>query len=280
METVLAWCTRHKSLALVVAALYYGATVFLHDHVNTLFLNVRDACGPHVYNGTLGAVSIALLGGLTRCLWRWTAPGRHHRVTVVYWLTSLSLMGLAYIVLVTLISEFVHFLQYALLAVLLFALTRRYSETIVWITLLGALDEAYQYAVLHRHATIYYDFNDVVLNVLGGGMGIVLSFARIKREPSSREADTPANRFCSPALLTLALVLTIGVLLRLLGQLHWAPGEAGTPLLLLSRSPPPPTFWTYVPWGQRFHILQPLPAVLLTLILTAFYAKLDRLSQR
>ncbi len=192
-------------------------------------------------------------------------------------------MGLttaAYLHLVTLISEFVHFLQYALLAVPLFALTRRYGDTVVWITLLGALDEAYQYAVLHQHRTIYYDFNDVLLNLLGGGMGVILIFAGTAGALSGWQAGPSINRLHSPARLTLALILATGILLRLLGHLHGAPGEAGVPLLLLSRSPSPPTFWTQVPWGKRFHILQPLPAVLLMLILIAFYATLDHLAHR
>ena len=77
-------------------------------------------------------------------------------------------------------SEAIHFVQYGILALLLIPLVRRCGETIVLVTLLGILDEAYQYWVLHGDWGVYYDFNDVVLNLLGAAMGVLVPRIRWK----------------------------------------------------------------------------------------------------
>ena len=51
--------------------------------------------------------------------------------------------------------------------------------------LLGAVDEGYQYWILHRDWGIYFDFNDVVINALGAGLGVVFLLATTDRSTLS-----------------------------------------------------------------------------------------------
>lgn len=73
--------------------------------------------------------------------------------------------------------EAIHFIQYAFLAIPVFALTLRPSQTVFWAALMGALNEAYQYFVLYPdNREVYFDFDDIVLNLIRAGIGVVMIF--------------------------------------------------------------------------------------------------------
>ncbi|NNF08549.1 MAG: hypothetical protein HKN21_17440, partial [Candidatus Eisenbacteria bacterium] len=169
MTRAMMWLGSHKAVTLFLGLIYYILTVVLHDQVQGIFLAAKDQFGLKAY--TIGLIAITL-GGLllvTLLILKKSSPGR--RLGLVYWFVSMVLIAVAYIVILVLPSEYIHIAQYAVLALFVYPLCRRFTDTVVWVTILGALDEWYQYAILHADWGIYFDFNDVVLNLLGGGMG-------------------------------------------------------------------------------------------------------------
>jgi VanZ family protein len=73
--------------------------------------------------------------------------------------------------------ENIHFPQYAVLTLTIFALFKHFGATVFWVTLSGVFDEGYQYFVLYRNNNIVYlDFNDIVLNLIGAGIGVALIY--------------------------------------------------------------------------------------------------------
>jgi phosphatidylserine synthase len=70
--------------------------------------------------------------------------------------------------------EYIHLPQYALLSVLLVKGGLPMEWAWLAATSLGALDEGYQFVFLRRGRPEYYDWNDIVLNAIGAGFGLVL----------------------------------------------------------------------------------------------------------
>jgi hypothetical protein len=196
----------------------------------------------------------------------------------VYWLCTLSLAIASYHTLFVMNVEAIHFVQYAVLAVLLFPLTRRCGETVFWATLIGAVDEAFQYLVLHGDRVVYYDFNDVLLNAIGAGFGVLMVAGMPAGQEFLKQAGTYSvtKLLRSPAFVT-AVSLTAAIAFGwLTGLVRLLPSEdASTWSLVLRRCGPVSRFWLHASWGKTYHEVQPGEGALGALVLIAFYALLD-----
>ncbi|PHN04426.1 hypothetical protein CRP01_20670 [Flavilitoribacter nigricans DSM 23189 = NBRC 102662] len=190
-------------------------------------------------------------------------------ITIGYLLLTLTLMMLAYFSIFVLATELVHFPQYAILAILLFPLSWRYGDTLFWATLLGALDEAYQYFYLAPDRTDYYDFNDVVINFLGAALGLVFlrSFAGCWPSPSRRSWQQSPVLWTGAALILL-IVTAIGS-----GWLSVYPGESSTETGFLLVRKMPEAFWSQF-HHIRYHVVLPEEGLLLLGILFLGYSGL------
>jgi hypothetical protein len=119
-----------------------------------------------------------------------------HRMQAVrhfgIWLLLLILMYVADRLLIVNNIERIHFPQYAVLSLLLGFSLR--SEKLIFFTssFAGFVDELLQYIMKPDH-TNYLDFNDIVLNMLGAGIGIALLIGL--RKPSSTEIQKYEKRF-------------------------------------------------------------------------------------
>lgn len=79
--------------------------------------------------------------------------------------------------------EVIHFIQYAILSLLLMSIFKDFSLSFFVSMLLGILDEIYQYFVLYAgQPDVYLDYNDMVLNNHGAIMGIIIYL--LVRNPS------------------------------------------------------------------------------------------------
>lgn len=79
--------------------------------------------------------------------------------------------------------EAIHFIQYAILSLLLMILFKDLYLSFFISMLLGLLDEIYQYFVLYAgQPDVYLDYNDMLLNNHGAIMGIIIYL--VVRNPS------------------------------------------------------------------------------------------------
>lgn len=275
--------------------LYVATVVLLHDGAQAFFLRAQASLGRSMYTVAAVTVNVLFFAMLSVAL----ARTRRH-VVLLYWAYVLALAAASYFVLVAVATETIHFLQFGIVALPVHALCRRKAETIVWVTLIGLVDEAWQYFVLHADWGIYLDFNDVVLNAIGAGMAVVL-IAAVEPLPAagelegSRQRDTHVHasdlrdlrgpvpgslaRFLRslPVVLVLLLVLA-STSLWASGLLRIFPADDGvSPLVLLSRAAPAEAFWTIAEWShKRFHVLHPVLGTLLALGIGASFIGLDR----
>jgi len=235
MDRLIQWLRQHRVLTAAAAGLYFAAVVLLHEEVSK--------------------VSIWLQNRLSlRCF-------------------TAFLVGASYNTLLVANLESIHYPQYALLAVPVFALTTSFGQTVLAITLLGAVDEAYQFFVLENWK--YFDFNDIILNLVGGGIGVLLVFTFSTRRPAARTRRL-WRLVRSPLFLATFLVVAAGFLLYLLGLLKLYPGpDAAGAWIVLSKVASSDAFWITLPWGRKYHVLTPIEGLVLAGVLTGCYAFMD-----
>ncbi len=176
---------------------------------------------------------------------------------------SLAIISLNLLIIVNV--EIIHFIQYGLLAILLFPMLGEFFICFFICMLLAFVDEGYQYYCLPIRTT-YFDFNDVVLDFIGAGFG--LSFLRTFPEISTliqeKKWGVKSTWFSWLAILAAAvLCIKLGFLQVYSleeGNDHWT-------TLVIKKSE---GFWTKDPHGI-FHVMSPLEGVLCLSILLIIY---------
>lgn len=206
------------------AALYFVLATLGHLQFSVWLVSQRSLSWQgqvHTYSlrdalpWLLPLAALALLGWL---IWSATRQGTRQRTPVVaaYWLLWAGCVGAVDRWLTFSVPEYFHYPQYALLAWLLaHALDpeRRHwpvGRLLALTTLLGALDEAAQYLWITTSYSHYFDFNDVLVNLLAAALGVMLYYGF--RTPPPR-AHMPARAGRNPplsAVLPVMLVLAIG----------------------------------------------------------------------
>jgi len=132
---------------------------------------VADRLGWLVYNRSLTVASALLAIAVLVVTWR-----RRQALPVSFWPTTLGLVLLGVLaqqLLLVASIENIHYPQYALLALLLGRGGLPLETSWLVATGLGIVDEGYQYLVLRTGTPSYLDWNDIVLNAIGAGLGVV-----------------------------------------------------------------------------------------------------------
>lgn len=153
------------------------------------------------------AASLALLGWLVWAARRARTPGR----MLIGWALWLAAVALVDRDLTYSINEVAHYPEYAIVAWLLaatldpFRMARPVGRVLFWTTLLGAVDECQQYIWIAPSYGDYFDFNDVLVNLLGGVLGLLLyyRFEPLPMRPARLRPSIP--EMLAAALLTAAL---------------------------------------------------------------------------
>jgi hypothetical protein len=272
LQNFITFTTRHRRAVLALTGLYYVLVLALHEPLSKVSVWLQEKLTIKTYNSAV-TVLIALAGIMTASyLIRILLRHEDRKKKAAYLVFTGLLLFLTYRNFLVVNVESIHFLQYAILAAPLYALTGSYGQSIFWVTLLGAIDEAYQYFFLYPDWK-YLDFNDIVLNLLGGACLLVIVFI------SEKPGDRVIRR---RSLLTPPMPLIIFILLILL-IIPFLTGIAGSypaegvedPPVLLSRQPPPEDFWQEMKWGKKYHVLSPVEGTVMTAILIGAYSLLD-----
>lgn len=229
-------------------------TIVAHEVVNQRVRALQGRLGPATFAALAGSVAVLLVAAFIVALARSPRAGRAPlAIGFVLWLAAAAV---AYRYLFTVVSEAVHYVQYAGLVLLLFPLLGRIAAALLAANLIGIADEAFQFWGLHPDWGVYLDWNDIVLNALGVLLGgLLLALAGVASRPDAR-----ATRRLFAATTAL---LVAGAALVLAGKIVPHAGadreRAANAWLLLDRgdvSSQP--FWVQADWAQkRFHVMLP-----------------------
>lgn len=285
MDAGLRWLNGRPRVALVSLFIYVPFIVLSHNLVQRQVRALRDAITRPLFNVLMLGIVLLALVGLTVWILRASRgmAQRDHRIRA--WVIALAGTFVSYLYLVVQFSESVHYPQYAVLAVVLFALTRSYGDTFLLITIISLIDEGYQFWYLRAHLPSYFDFNDTLLNQVGALLGLALVFGTSRTFPvRARERSWRAELHRSWALRLSAALFVVCAIGWAAGLLQRYPGERETTawVLLDKRNDRPPGFWR--PGGRGadkpFHLVTHTEGPLLTLALLAGMLGIDRPRRR
>lgn len=265
MLPLINWLSKHKAVNVVLIGIYYLLAVLPHEQVGVFISkNVRKPMGLEAYDRIMLQIAIGglLLYGIV-VIWNIIKKPKQYP-TLIYLIANICFASASVFALFVLNIEAIHFFQYGLLALLLFPLLRSYSATLFWGTILGAIDEAYQYFYLSPDRTDYFDFNDVILDLIGVAFGLILlrSF-----NPSISKVKSWLNK---PIFITSMGIGLLTGLVHLMGWLRFYPDDTAKQAFLLVKKVPT-DFWSKVPPNITFHIVQPLEGIILIILLLVFF---------
>lgn len=276
MNSMISFMRRHRLLTCVSGGSYYIATILLHEEVSKVSVWLENALTIRGYNKVLAVLGIFFISAFSLFVLGRIRKSSDRHFKIFFLLFTLALVIISFKTLFVVNVEYIHFFQYAVLAVPLFALTLHFGGTAYWITLLGAIDEAYQYFILYP-TWKYLDFNDIVLNLTGGGIGIVLIYAMLDTKTSGLCSGLSLRRAMkSPPVITSALIASGALLAYMSGLMRFYPKEGSkNALVMLSRAPASKDFWMHFKWGKTCHVLTPAEGVALAVILICTYSLID-----
>lgn len=254
-----------KNLNFTILTVYYLFSTLPHEWVGVQISRWRDDLDLDDYNRIVLLLFVIIALSVAGLLFKKFINQSNKWPILRAGIISLILCFLVVQYLFVLNVEIIHFLQYAILAVLIYPLCRDYRQILLWTLTLGVLDEAYQYFYLAPFRTNYFDFNDVLADVVGGTIGlVVLKILGKKHFPVASFLKSPwfiCNAFLTGALIILYAVGIWGI---------YPESEAN--FLLVKR--PPTQFWSTVHPGITYHILRPWSGVLCLFVLVTLYPML------
>ncbi|MEX2500284.1 MAG: hypothetical protein WD397_15560 [Wenzhouxiangellaceae bacterium] len=186
---------------------YYAASVLGHLEVSLWLVQRResDLLGSYRLAEFLPHAGALLLAAVVIWQARRARHGTNRAATLAAWATWLVAAVLVDRFLIYSFAEYLHYPQYALLAWMLARLhdpnrtAFAVGPVLLAVTVLGIADEVLQYTWITVSYSNYLDFNDFLLNLLGGAAGLLLYFGFAPGQPaqsrdSASAGATPSSR--------------------------------------------------------------------------------------
>ena len=255
----------------LLVLIYYLLVVLPHETFGAWIARTLDKpLGRETYNLLIMGMGVAGFVAYLYLIWKGTKSKRYSKSTWMYLLLTLTLIVFCINVLMVVNVEMIHFVQYATFAVLIFPLFQNYQATLLYATLFGAIDEAYQYLVLAPEKSNYYDFNDVFIDMIGVTLGLILI-----RAYGIRDKATTKPFYKRPVFIGLVSLLGIILFSYLQGwtSLHVDP-NLDIPFPLIKKMKP--DFWTIIHPNVKFHVVRPWEWIILTLGLWLVYRRIGK----
>lgn len=263
---------QHKTIAFLLFVTYFLGLVYFHDAATVLADWLKYKLTLKYYNISLLLFGLVVSISAAFYLWRKIRKGLGYRIIFLWFLITVLAMFLAIFTLMVTNMEAIHFLQYSILAVLIFPLVQRYEDAFISATILGMVDEVYQYLVLNPTFK-YFDFNDIVLNMLGAGAGLLVMAVTVF--PESRK---PRKWYRSSSYFFIGIIILLGVIISGNHPISFFPITTNHDYwhwFSLYRQNLADHFWTPLYASRHYHIFRPWEGIIVMSVLTVFYARID-----
>jgi hypothetical protein len=273
VSRLLADIRSHSRISWAALLFYAAAVTFPHEKVQAACSMLAERIThAGVYRISAG-IALVEVAALTWFLLRSMEHLPQRRRVITRWILTLILIAATWRVLTANNLELVHYPQYFPEGVALAALTLSPVETLAWITVLGGLDEAYQYFVLSRGLPTVFDFNDIYMDLLGGAAGVVFAMAFLR---CKRTRGIVIHR--RAGVIALLSAMAVGLLLWATGKMVLVEDKANPHYWFALGRFRAPTFWVQIVTNgpYKYHTLTPLEGAALILGTIALYAILVR----
>ncbi len=278
MIKILQFLSKRKAINIVLGIIVYLLVTLPHELVGVTIAGIFKGVPRSQYDLTILGISVIILISFAIYLFIQIKKLDKPIYPFAFFMFCLACMVVSLHMLIIVNIEIIHFIQYALLAILLFPLTKNFFTTIVLVAFLGTVDEAYQYYYLSPERTNYYDFNDVILNLLGAAMGMIFlrSHSGINTiltyyTRAFKKAWIYYFSFCCIMALLIWQNNLIQKFLNLIGlDLDWA--GFGAVLIRI----PTVSFWTEIPPKILYHVVQPFEGFVIVTILFFIFSFLHK----
>ena len=271
MTNFINWLRANPFYNILILAVYYLLVVLPHEWVGLQTVAVFGHLSRDAYNALILTIAVVSL-----CLYAipWLLnmrKGTRQKQQIFYLISTILLVAYTFKYLFVINIEVVHFVQYGVFAILCYPLVRNYSLILIWATMMGSIDEGYQYFYLSPDRTDYYDWNDVITNLLGGALGLVFlrSFEIIGQSLDFKDFIRTKTFY---TLLVFALLFTIIINTNIL---DWQPTESSDATFYMVKKVPE-SWWSVVHPNVTYHVMLSLEGILVTLGLWVFYRKVGR----
>lgn len=262
------WLSERKLLNLICLIVYYLLVVLPHEWVGLQTVKIFGKLSRTQYNLTITAISTAAVIAFSIFVFTKIRHKENESLKWFYFIATCFFAVICFKVLFVINIEAIHFIQYAGFAILCFPLLLNFNQTLILSTIAGAIDEAYQYFYLAPQRTDYFDFNDVIINLIGAAFGLIFirCFQPLVKTWQGKEF------FKSPAFISLLFIITAVLCAFLTNTLGLNPSNENAVFLLVKKVPT--SFWSEIPPKVLYHIVMPFEGIIITTLLILFYSKI------
>lgn len=261
MEKLFLWLKVHTvwNVGLVITVYLFG--VFAHLELSRPFNWMASVTSLATLNVIMQTIALVIMVVLFYQLFQALRLHLQRSMAGVYALITLALFLAAYFILMPYKSEFMHFPQYALLTLLLIPLHKHIFSAFILGVLLGFFDEGYQFIAFHK---LYFDFNDIILNIIGCALGLMMAFIFWPVEPSWKSRSSIFLWFWYGLLGVLFLLFLSGTIHFFVdqGPWHWHRNIAAAFSF---------DFWVISSDLPPWHVVTPYEGIFLLALLPALY---------
>jgi hypothetical protein len=264
---------RNKLFTGLLIVAYSLAIILLHDTFVNISIVVMNKYSLPVYNDLVRN----LFGGVGIMVFLFLLIKTVHatnRVKLLIYLFSIAFfIGLHASFLFEMNIEIIHAIEFAVLALLMFAFTGRFGAAVVFCIPVMLIDEYRQYMVLYPQYTLYFEFNDIVMDVLGCGFAMItLKIFGVEFSSTSHTIFYKRSEFI---FLSSFLFLFLALLLTCVFSSHINTACSHT-IFPLSRLENPELFWqTHAFTKAKYHVLSPISGAIILTGLCVFFLGLD-----
>ncbi len=242
------WLSTHRTAAIIILFIYYALVILPHEwvgvNINALFSKMPRSSYDLI---VLVVSSIFLVAVLFLFRKKLMIHPQRNKIGAFILLT-LVLIYLTNSFLFVINIESVHYVQYAVGAILLFGLIRHYYVTLFVAFCIALIDEGYQYFYLSPHRTDYFDINDIITDFLGAAFGLLLLKTLSIKESGDASHKMKWGFFIPLVALILGFLGTVKSSL-----LSIYPSDDKFMLVREMQE----GFWTTVPPKVTFHVVGP-----------------------
>ena len=271
MKKYLTWLGGHRNANILILCTYFLAVVLPHKRFGTFINEVLfKGVSRDDSNLLVALLFFGLFMGFGLMLMRNSRSLHFDRwLLMAFVINTILAVALVHVLFVNNI-EMVHYPQYFLLTFLLFPLLNNYTQTMIVAVVLGVLDESYQYFYLAPMDTSYYDFNDILTDLVGVVFGLLFLRSLGLRSTAGYSWKS------SPATLAIGGLVLFLVTALATDFLSIYPSDTSTFQLLQKI---PPDFWSHVPPKVKYHVMLPMEGSLIVIAAMVFFAMLIRRSE-